>query len=306
MKKAIILTAGLGTRLRPITYDVHKALIPVANTPLLLKNLRNLKAYGFDHFFLNKHYKTDQIDEFCCKYKKDFDLHTVYEPEISGTGGALFNFEEEFSRSEDFLLHNCDIVYELELEKLIEFHRCHNPIATLGLIDFPDKNSVLVNENGSIRGFDKDYEENELRKLTFTGISIINADIYQYLANFEGKFSLVKIFEKIIEQQAHGISGYQFNDGYWRDIGTPKSLWTLHKELIGGASGASMNGVYLGANVALGDDVKLTGFVCIGDNVTVGEGTYLKDSIVFPETRVKSNRSYHRTILWDDNELKID
>lgn len=303
MNKAIILTAGYGTRLRPITLSVHKALIPFANKPLLLHILNKLNSLGINDFLLNTHYKRDQIKCFLKKYEDVFNFKTNYEPTILGTGGALTNFSNKFRKDENFILHNCDIFHEFDLKKLVDFH-CHNEaIATLGLVKFPPKNSVLLDETDRIRGFNSNYNEPKFRKLTYSGVCVLNAQIFDYMEKFERKFSLIRIFEKLINENK-SILGYELTSGSWYDLGTPEYYWLAHKDFIHRHQDKCSIS-YLGKNISLGKKISLQGFICIGDNSNLSNNMQLENCIVLPNSTVPSMNKISNSILWKDRMLKI-
>ncbi|MCF7809670.1 hypothetical protein K9N50_01640 [bacterium] len=217
---AVILTAGIGKRLRPLTNHIHKALLPVSNQLALQLIIDKLKTTGIENFYFNTFHLADQVEEFLEK-QSDFNKTIIREKALRNTGGGVANFRY-ILHYETFLLHNCDVYSEEDLSKLIKCHFENNNIATLMVVDYPGINSVRI-ENDEIR----DFRSNE-GNCTYSGVAVFSPKIWKYFP-YEEVFSIVPVFEKTIES-GERIGAYLSN-AYWNDFGTPERYQNLQDHL---------------------------------------------------------------------------
>lgn len=222
--KAMILAAGLGTRLRPLTESMPKALVPIHQAPLITYTLRLLRKYRIQEVVINLHYHGEEIKDLL-KSGSDWDMliHYSDEPRILGTGGGLKKAQRYFL-DETFVLINGDILVEINLDEVIDFHRSSKSISTLVLRDVPDavKWGPVGIDSGhrirQIRGRPQNPQE-KLEKRMFTGIHLVDPEIFKYLPEKEES----DIIETYIDLISRGkvLSGHTMT-GYWMDIGTPE------------------------------------------------------------------------------------
>ncbi len=222
--KAMILAAGLGNRLRPLTNTIPKPLLPVAGTPLIVWNLLLLKRYGFYDVVINLHHLGPMIEQALGNGSR-FGLRIIYshEPIILGTGGGLKQAEPHFS-GEPVLVVNGDTLFELDLERLSSFHRQRRAAATLvlrqdpeaarwGLVEIgPDDRILRITgrgEEGAAPGAPR----------MFAGIHILHPRLLRDVPK-GGVSSIIDAYVRAI-QQGELILGYDFK-GYWSDVGTPE------------------------------------------------------------------------------------
>jgi NDP-sugar pyrophosphorylase family protein len=222
--KAMILAAGLGTRLRPLTNTIPKPLLPVGGTPLIVWNLLLLRRHGIRDIIINLHHLGELIE------KELGDGSTVgmrisysHEPMILGTGGGIKQ-AENFFEGEPFLVLNGDTLCELDVGALCRFHRDENPLATMVVRDDPDVDrwgalelnaqQRIVRING--RGCSDD---GPIIKRMFAGVHIMHPRLLHTLqAGRES--SIIDAYVAEIEQ-GEPVLGYIFH-GYWSDVGTPQ------------------------------------------------------------------------------------
>lgn len=210
--KAIILAAGLGTRLSPITNKIPKPLFPVAGTPVIERLIFALEQAGCREIVVNTHHLADKIKKFLSGLDLEIPITTIYEPEILGTGGAIKNLQKQFC-DEPFLVVNADIVSNIDFGRVFDFHASHDHAVTMVLYDCKQFNNVLL-KDGFITGFDKNIGPG---KLTFTGIALLDPIIFEYLE--DNKFqSIIAAYEKMLKAGLK-IRAYQPKNLMWRDIG---------------------------------------------------------------------------------------
>jgi len=223
--KALILAAGLGTRLAPYTDHTPKPLFPVAGRPLLDIIIRNLEAAGCESIIINTHHLHDKIDAFLNSRQYSIPVKTLYEPVILGTGGAIKNAGAFWDNS-PFIVINSDIYTDIDLSKAYRFHLDHDHTATLVLTDYEEFNNVLVDKGGSILGFGNHSDnplpsanQENIRRLAFTGIQILNPVILDFIP--ANTFSnSIEVYRQMISagEKFHAFMPEKHS---WNDLGTP-------------------------------------------------------------------------------------
>ena len=220
--KAMILAAGLGTRLRPLTNTIPKPLLPIAGTPLIVWNLLLLKRHGFHDVVINLHHLGPMIEQALGNGSK-YGLRIYYSHEqvILGTGGGIKQAEPHFS-GDSVLVLNGDTLVELDLEALCAFHRRHHAAATLVLRSDPDAarwGLVEVDAGGRIVRITGQWksESGPTQERMFAGIHILNPRLLRDVP--KGKESSIIDAYVAAIQREEPVYGYDLT-GYWSDIGT--------------------------------------------------------------------------------------
>lgn len=235
--KAMIFTAGLGTRLRPLTDNMPKALVPVAGKPMLQHVIERMKAAGFNDITINIHHFGEQIIDFIqANQQFGITIHISDERgELLDTGGGIKKARPFLDGNEPFLVHNADILTDVDLCKLYQHHLTNKADATL-LVSKRNTSRYLLfdNENllkgwinkstGEVKPQEFIYDENELSELAFGGIHIISPRLFNLLdgEQWQGKFSIIPFYLSICQEariQGFSTEGYQ-----WFDIGKPDTL----------------------------------------------------------------------------------
>ena len=219
--KALILAAGLGTRLRPYTNHTPKPLFTIAGRPLLDIIIDNLQMAGCEAVMINTHHLNREIESFVAERNYGIPVSTRYEPEILGTGGAIKNVSD-FWDQRPFMVINADIVADIDLADVYQTHcRDHFP-ATLVLCNDPAFNSVAVEQNKWIRGFHNRQQvagPHGQDLLTFTGIQVLDPLVLKYIPD-KTAYSSIDAFKNILAE-GKNLRAYIVPDGKWQDIGTP-------------------------------------------------------------------------------------
>lgn len=235
--KAMIFAAGLGTRLKPFTDSHPKALALVNGKPLLQRNIEYLKAYGITDFVINVHHFADQIRAFL-KENNNFEVNIQISDEseeVLETGGGLVKAKELLG-DESFLVMNVDILTDLYLEDLIQFHYQHQPLVTLAVTDRDSSRKLLFEKNRHLKGWKNlnSGEEiiassEELVERAFSGIHMINPRIFDFMPK-EGKFSIMKTYMELMKEES--ILGFDHSGGILIDVGRPESVLEAEKQFI--------------------------------------------------------------------------
>lgn len=238
LPKVMLFTAGLGTRLKPFTENHPKALALVNGKTLLERNITYLKSFGFTEFVLNVHHFADQIQDFLAK-NNDFDVHIQMSDEsqeLLETGGALVKAKELLG-DESFLAMNVDILTDMNLENLIQFHYQNQPLATLAVMDRESSRKLFFAENRQLCGW-KNFKTQEERMMAadnlvekaFSGIQILHPRIFDQMPT-NGKFSIMETYLNCMEN--HKILGFDHSGDRWVDVGRPESVLVAEKLFVG-------------------------------------------------------------------------
>jgi len=233
--KALILAAGLGTRLRPYSENTPKPLFTIAQRPLLDIIISNLIDSGCKAIIVNTHHLHQKIDSYLARKKYPVPVTTRHEPDILGTGGAIKNVAD-FWDNTPFMVINSDIVTDIDFKGVYEFHLNHRHPATLILHNDPEFNTVVLNKDGFIQDFDerfsmtapydpaingsKSFESEEYKRLTFTGIQVLNPELLELIPD-NVFFSIIDGYKKLLSQNKK-ICAYIKKNHYWKDLGTPE------------------------------------------------------------------------------------
>lgn len=238
--KAMILAAGLGTRLHPLTHNKPKALIEIHGKTLLEIVLQNLIDAGVGEVIINLHHFPEQIKSFL-RANSFFGIHIEfsYEKKLLNTGGGLKNAAHFFKGDEPFYLHNVDIVSDIDLKKMYDQH-CHSTaLATLAVQKRKTSRYLIFDEQDNLCGWKSLAEQRTIlpRKpagstvdLGFCGIHVISPEIFA-LCKETGTFSIIQTYLRLISE---GTEIRAFHaDGYrWLDLGKTDQLKRIQDEKI--------------------------------------------------------------------------
>ena len=212
--KAMLFAAGLGTRLKPLTDTLPKALVPVAGKPLLQHIIEKLKLSGFDEIIINIHHFGQQIIDFV-ESKNHFDIRIEFSDErekLLDTGGGIKKASWFFDDNQPFLVHNVDILSNVDLPELYSAHLKSNPFATLVcsereasrylLFDSNDRLKGWINEKtGEVKSPFPHFDPRHYRKLAFAGIQILQPAIFQYMDGLPDRFSTIEFYLSICDRE---------------------------------------------------------------------------------------------------------
>ena len=223
--KALILAAGLGTRLRPYTDHTPKPLFTVSGKTLLDIAITKLIDAGCSAAIINTHHLHEQIETFVARHTYAIPIQTRHEPRILGTGGAIKNVSDFWS-DQPFMVVNADIVSTIDFKSVYDFHCQHSYPVTLVLIDDAEFNSVTCDGDGFATGFSHSASDTKHRLpgLTFTGIQVLNPSVLDFISD-DIPASSIDSYNRMIAA-GKKIRAYVAKDAYWKDIGTPERYRT--------------------------------------------------------------------------------
>jgi len=233
--KAMILAAGLGTRLRPLTDTLPKALMDINGMTMLEVAIRRLIKAGFNEVIINTHYFADKIEKFL-KDKDNFGIRIEisYEEELLDTGGGLKKAAWFFDDNKPFALYNADIYCDMDLKVMYEEHVQRDSLVTLAVKERESGSYLLFDNDLILKGLlsskrKTDFEGNaaNLTKLAFSGIHIISPKFFLEMKE-DGVFSIIEPYLRLARQGAK-IKGFRMDGAFWRDMGSLKKLEELRK-----------------------------------------------------------------------------
>ena len=275
------MAAGLGERLRPITGHIPKPLLPVIGKPVLESVLEKVSALPAAAIGVNLHYRKELIERWIRNSVFSDKVTLFPEDPVLGTGGALKN-AEEFLKDGPFLVHNADILSDVDLERLLIFHNASGNIATLAVHEYPEFNNLVLDENGyliEVGALCSLCREPTSRLLAFTGIAVYTPEFLKFLP--EGASSVIHAWTQAISS-GQRIGTYEATACSWTDIGTPASYAkAVFNEL-------RRNGetVYVHPSTTWCGRVQLDGHVVIEKESSCDQETCLKNCIVLPGTEI--------------------
>lgn len=237
--KAMVLAAGLGTRLRPLTDDRPKALVTVAGRTLLEITLSRLRAFGVREVIVNTHHYADMIVHYL-RANNNFGMRIELSREevLLDTGGGLkhaawFFLEGSARSQEPFIVHNVDVVSTIDLARMMRFHVEHAALATLAVQDRATSRYLLFDQHGQLCGrrAGQTVEEAQpelvrpaaaVQALAFSGIHILSPRIFATIEE-EGAFSIIPAYLHLAAKEEK-ILAFRADEYYWRDLGRPQSI----------------------------------------------------------------------------------
>jgi len=235
--RAMILAAGLGTRLKPLTDSTPKALIKIKDHTLLELQIKKLKTEGFDQIIINVHHFADKVKDYL-KQNNFFDCSIEISDEsekLLDTGGGLKKASNFFSNGKPFLVYNVDILSNIDLNKLMEFHLPSKSIATLAVQKRESSRKFLFDKTNTLCGWMNEKsgekiitrdEQSEFFPYAFSGVQIVDPGIFKYFPN-KDVFSLVELYLTAAKREK--IIGYVHNDDEWIDLGKMENLSDAEK-----------------------------------------------------------------------------
>ena len=311
--RAIVLSAGYGTRLWPLTEDRTKPAIPILGKPLVGYVAEYLAAYGIDEIVVNLHHRPESVRRALGDGSRfGVKLHYVEEPVILGTSGALDN-TREFFEHETFVVVNGKIITDIDLNAALETHRSTNALATLVLLPNTrrERFSIVETEGGRITRFAgmPSVDDAGNVPLMFTGIHILEPRIFEYIPRGVFSDSVVHVYPPAIARGE--VVAAHVATGKWRELSTLKRYLDISLELlkesgksyVAGATtnispGAAVTDSVLWDEVKVGAGARVNRAV-LADNVTVPEGEVIENAVVVPRQLVEGKTRPEKALPGD-------
>jgi mannose-1-phosphate guanylyltransferase len=241
--KAMILAAGLGTRLRPLTNDRPKSLVEINGRTLLEITLRRLRTFGIHEVIINVHHFADMVVDYL-RSNDNFGMQIEISREevLLDTGGGLkkaawFFLQESTSVDEPFVLHNVDVISTIDVKQMVKVHLENRALATLAVQERTSSRYLLFDKSLYLCGRQKGSQESReiarssavLLPLAFSGIHIISPQLLSMIQQ-DGIFSIIDLYLQLAST-GQKILGYRADQEYWRDLGRPDDLLQAANDL---------------------------------------------------------------------------
>ncbi|HEX4997940.1 MAG TPA: NDP-sugar synthase [Terriglobia bacterium] len=305
--KGLILAGGQGTRLRPLTINTPKPIVPVANAPFLLYQIDLMKNGGIDEVILSLSYQPRKIEDLL-RDGADYGMHIRYAVESSplGTGGAFKNAEDQIDSTT--VVFNGDVLTDLDLAAVIEQHKRRKAVATLVLTPVENPSAYGLVEtapDGWVRRFIEKPGPDEITCNTINaGVYVLEPSVLQYMPKGE-PYSFERGLFPTLLQRGEPVDTYVL-DGYWIDIGTPQKYLEVHYDLLSGRF--SSGRVPDRRSAPAGGGAPETRFILDSD-VTIRAGARIENSVIGRNTRIDEGAEIIDSVIWSgvtiDPEARI-
>ena len=308
----MILAAGFGTRLKPLTNDLPKPMFPVLNRPILEHTLHFLSSQGINEIAINLHHQPERIIDYFGSGKKFMvKLHFSTEENILGTAGGIKKLEF-FFKDETFLVINSDVLVNVNLNDVLKFHQEKKSKLTLVVrqdYNVEKHDSIQQVEEGRIVNFLGRSIKNSAptNKVMFTGIQIIEPDIFSRIP--ENKFcgTTKDVFPGMIQD---GLPVYGFlHKGYWIDMGTRKTYIQAQKDAMDGKMAIKISSsknpegplvvppVHIGKNCEISQEAQVGPYAVVGDGCRIRPGAVVENSILWPDATIGNDSTIKNCII---------
>jgi len=285
--QAFVLGAGLGTRLRPLTGDLPKPLVPIFQKPLITFALDHLIDIGIESFMINTHRLPEQFaNAFANQTYRDRRVRLVHEPELLGTGGGIKNIEP-YLKSAPFIAYSGDVLTDINLQPLIDEHfRCGNAV-TLALRDTGLAAAVAF-RNGRVVDISNRY--GITGNYDFANIAVWNPEIFERIPP-NRRISFIPIIADWIGAGGK-IGGVVLNDGKWFNIGSRTQYLEIHHLIADGWRLRYVETpewpIRMATSATVAASAQFSGFFSIGADCSVGDDAIIEDTILWPGAEITS------------------
>ncbi|MGH2952642.1 MAG: sugar phosphate nucleotidyltransferase [Solirubrobacterales bacterium] len=305
--KAMVMAAGLGTRLRPLTYEVAKPMVPVVNRPIMEHILRLLARHGFGELIANLHWFPEPIrGHFGDGSAFGVKLRFEFEDELLGTAGGVRNVRDFFG-DDPFLVMAADALTDVDLAALAGAHAEHDGIATLAVKRVPNVSQfgvVITGDDGRVQGFQEKPDPAEaLSDLANCMIYVLDPEVFDYFPDRAEVDFALDVFPALLEHDVPFC--VHVTDAYWNDVGSLPEYLQGNLDALTGAvavepAGEILNGdgsglgagielsdtVLVGDGVRVGDGARIDGPAVLGPGSRIGAGAVIKESVLLPQAEV--------------------
>lgn len=309
LKKAMIMAAGVGSRLEPLSSVTPKPLVPLANVPTMDILVKHLASYGIKDVIANTYHKAEAIQEHYKRNNLGTNFEFIKEEKLSGTAGGVKKCQFFFDKGQDFIIMSGDGLTNLNIKEAYEAHKKSGSIATIVTKDVEHKEVskygiIVPDKDGYVESFqEKPSLEEAKSNLANTGIYIFNYEIFNFIPENTFYDFAKNVFPAILS------AGIKINTythyGYWSDIGSIEQYKQSNIDIISGkvpslsvetktfSDGKST----IGLNTIIDNFSELIGYNSIGNNCTIGKNCVIKNSVLWNNVTVKDNAKIENSII---------
>jgi mannose-1-phosphate guanylyltransferase len=300
--KALVLVGGFGTRLRPITYEIPKQLIPIAGKPMLYHVL-DLLPRDTEEVVLASGYKADVVQKFLVDHPPGLPVRCVPEAEPLGTGGGMRNAGD--GMSDPFLLLNSDVIAAIDVPALLAFHRAKGGVGTMTLAEVEDPEpygvAALDPDDRIARFVEKPKRAEAPSRWINAGLQVWSRSVLDEIPRGHAVSFETEIVPLLLPRRIYGFR----SEGFWEDAGTPPRLLRAQRLLFDagrGGRGGLPKGALGRGPIAVGASVEARGasfgaYVTLGAGVHVAAGAHVEDSVLMEGVEVGEGAAVHHSIL---------
>ncbi len=314
--KAVILAAGLGKRMAPITHRIAKPAMPLFGRPLIVHLIMQLQNAGVSEFFVNLHHLPHTIRSALHRLRP-LRIEFSFEDSILGTAGAIYPWRDQL-RDDHFLIVNGDIVTDIQFDRLIARHRDTGADATLALHPGSSQRGFPVigaDESGRITRFPYSSIRSGSYSWggTFTGVQIVSFRYLDYLRSRRFLTSTESVYPEMI-RNGHSLLAF-CHDGYWNDAGTPDRYFEAHRDWLGFKveSGELFRSekvsvwqddrwIHRDHGCTIAPDARFEGIVALGRNCVIGSRAHLRNVIVWDGIEIPAGADLKNAIVFGPDE----
>lgn len=306
-RKAIVLAAGFGSRMRPLSHECPKPLMPLWNKPLLEHALDLLISWGVSDILINLHHAPEAILHFCQTItNKSCRIQLSFEPEILGTGGAVRR-AKWFCCDEPFWMLNTDIAAELSPAPLIKSFYSQNALATLWMQPELGPRTVEL-DHEKVKNF-ASKNPGSTGTATFCGLQLIAPRIFDYFPKNKKFFSIIDAYREGM-RRGETVSGICIKNSFWADLGTRERYLNAHRDILQ-ARRKNLPGKSLLPTKMLKDcqaripaDCQTSGFTVVAPGVTIGKGCRLHNTVIWGGTNLSNDAFIENSIAGSNLNLR--
>jgi mannose-1-phosphate guanylyltransferase len=312
--KAVILVGGFGTRLRPLTVNTPKPMLPLVGTPFIEWMLTNLRDQGIDEAILCVQYLADRFRTALGDGSRlGMKVHIIEEPEPRGTAGAVKHVAHLLD--DTTFVFNGDVMTDLDLQAMLAFHRAKQSQLTIALTPVEDPTAfglVETTAEGRITRFlEKPKPEEVTTNMINAGTYIIEPHLFDDIPANQHYMFERGLFPSTL-QKNHPMYGFA-SDAYWTDIGKPQTYLEVHHDIINGKVRFALPGsqikhnLWVGSNVSIAADVAFHGTVVVCDGAQIAAGCVITGpTIIGAHTRIGAGSAITASVIWQENHLGPD
>jgi len=313
--KAVIMAGGFGTRLRPLTMNIPKPMVPIVNIPIMHRIITLLKKNGITDIIALVYYQPDVIMNYF-KDGKDFGVNITYVKAEAdfGTAGSVKN-AENFIGEDEFLVISGDVLTDIDLSKAIEYHHDKKSKATIVITRVKNPlpyGIVIVRDSGEIIRFLEKPSWGEVFSDTInTGIYVLDPSVLEFIP-YKQEFDFSKNLFPLLLEKKFPFYGY-IAESYWRDIGTLSDYLEAHLDCLAGQVEIEIKGerietpkgvIYVGENVKVADYDHFEGVVVIGNNTRIGKKAKIINSVIGSFCEIEDECEIIDSVIWDRTKVK--
>lgn len=319
--KAVVMAGGFGTRIQPLTNSRPKPMLPVINRPMMENTMKTLRDLGIKDFIVLLYFKPEVIqDYFGDGSAFGMNITYVIPDDDYGTAGAV-KLAQEHIEDDNFIIISGDLVTDFDFQKIFDYHKAKESKLTITLTSVENPlefGVVIANDEGRIEKFLEKPSWGEVFSDTInTGIYIIEPEILDYIPKGENFDFAKDLFPLLMKEGVELIAGN--SQGYWRDVGNPDSYREVHEDIMSERVSFTLPGtqtqypdgvLYSNGEHSLSDSVEIIGKVVLGNHVSVGERTKLKNVVISDDVSIGCDSKISNSVIWEnvsiDKGNKID